>query len=180
MKTAILAFLSAIPRWVWFLLAGAILIASILIYGSMKQSAGYTAGYEKKTAEIEAATAIKNNENRQKEHDLNDQIASLQSDNKKLRDQAVADQRELSARVGDFRLQLEKTRKLLADAAGSADPSVSTGGKTAYQTAVLLSDLLEKSLQRSSDLAAYADDAGDAGRLCEKQYDAARATVNAR
>lgn len=178
MKTAIFAALSAVPRWLWLLIAGVVITVAIIFYGHAKESAGYTAGYEKKTEEIRLATAAQNDANRKKEQDLNEQIAHLQQNNQQLLNQLAADKRSADQRVTAFSLQLEKTRRLLADAAASADASVNPAGKTAYQTAGMLVDVLGKSVERNRILAAYADDARTAGELCEQQYDQVRKTIN--
>lgn len=182
MKTAIFAALSpifaAIPRWAWFMLAGALAVAAVLTYGHIKHAAGYDAGYAQKTAEIRDATARQNEINREKEQQLNDQIAQLQQNNRQLRDQLASDKRSADQRVNAFSVQLEKTRRILADVAASADASISPGGKTALQAAGMLADVLGKSVERNRILAAYADDARAAGELCEQQYDQVRKTIN--
>lgn len=180
MKTAILAVLSAIPRWLWLLLAGALVLTTVLVYGGHKESKGYTAGYSAKTAEVEQAVQQQNQANRLKEQQLYEQIAQLQQNNSQLQEQLAIDKRSADQRVNAFSLQLEKTRKLLASAADSANAGVVTTGKTTIETARMLADLLGKSVERNRILAAYADDAGLAGNLCQQQYDQVRITVNAK
>ena len=172
------ALLSALPRWVWLLLCGALLVGAVLLYGSIRASSGYTAGYEKKTDEIRDQTAKQNDKNRKKEQSLNEQIAILQQTNQQLQSQNAVDKHNADVRVSAFGLQLEKTRRILADAAGSADPSISAAGKTALDTARMLADVLGKSVERNRILAAYADDTRVAGQLCEQQYDQVRNTLN--
>lgn len=178
----IMSLLKAVPRWLWFTLAGAlivaVLLASVNLYGSNREAKGYSSGYDKRSAEIDKATADKNAENRQKEQQLNDQIADLQQNNQQLKNQLDADKRSANQRVNAFSMQLEQTRRILADAAGSADPGISAAGKTALQTAGMLTVVLGKSLERNRILAAYADDASAAGQLCENQYDTVRLKLN--
>lgn len=180
MKTAILAVLSAVPRWLWLLLAGALIVAAVLTYGAHKQNKGYTAGYATKTAEVEQAVQQQNQTNRLKEQQLYDQIAQLQKNNLQTQNQLAADKRSADQRVNAFSVQLEKTRKVLANAADSANAGSVSSGKTTVETARVLANLLSKSVERNRVLAAYADDAGIAGQLCEQQYDQVRLTVNAK
>lgn len=172
------ALLSAVPRWLWLLLAGALLIGAILLYGSIKASSGYSAGYTAKTDEVKQETSRKNDENRKKEQSLNEQISRLQRDNQQLQSQNAIDKRNADQRVNAFGVQLEKTRAILANAATSADASISPAGKTALEAARMLADVLGQSVERNRILAAYADDARVAGELCEQQYDQVRNTLN--
>lgn len=65
-----------------------------------------------------------------------------------------------------LRRQLDEVRRLAANYSGTV--GVSTAGG---DTVVVLSNLLEKSVERNRQLADYADRARIAGQLCERQYD---------
>lgn len=168
------AVLSAIPAWVWFLLAGVFLALSLLLWGNHKYSSGLTAGVrqglEQKQAEIDRATAKKNDENRQRENALNASIDKLRADGVAERERLAAGVRDANRSADAFRLQLERLRKILADGAGGADPSIDTRSLSPRDAGILLTQLLDKSVKRNTELAAYAEAVSHAGDQCRRQY----------
>ena len=82
----------------------------------------------------------------------------------------------LRTATGSLREQLAKIRDAASAAASAADPAATFAGKTAAETVSVLTDLLGRCSERRAELARYADDARQAGELCERSYDALTVT----
>lgn len=124
----------------------------------------YAAGYAKAKVEQRTADDIAKAE-REKEKATSEREAQHRID------QARSDALDAASRAGRLQQQLVAIRKQLGqynDAIGA--------GPSAADTGVLLADVLSKSLERNRQLAEYADRAADAGRTCERQYDALMGT----
>ena len=75
-----------------------------------------------------------------------------------------------SANAADDRLYA-KLNKILADTSTEVT-GTRQQGKSANETVILLANVLQKSVERNRQLAAFADDSWDAASTCEASYDA--------
>lgn len=114
------------------------------------------------------ASARATAEARAKEQQYEKDKQSLLLESQKQTQQAKADADSANAAVSRL---LQRINKILADTS-STDTGTSSRGKTASEALVLLSNVLEKSIERNRQLASFADSAYNSGTLCEKSYDA--------
>ena len=107
-------------------------------------------------------------EARVKEWEYQNNVDAIAQQGAKDLAQARSDADSANASIG--RLQ-QRINRLLADTS-SEDSGTTQRGKTAREALDLLTNVLEKSLERNRQLAEYADKASSAGLTCEKAYDA--------
>lgn len=151
----------------WLPLAIIIIVAAgslwarseIISYGEQQ----YAAGYAKAIAEQKAV-------DEQEEKRRNAELQKIQADAQQRIDAARNDAVNAAAKSGRLQQQLANIRKQLVGY--SAAESI---GNPAAETGVLLTQLLSESVERNRQLADYADRAGEAGLMCEAQYNSLRA-----
>ncbi len=137
-------------------------------YGETRYQAGVTA----QVAADKEAVAQQEKLNREKEQQHAAELAAAQKENA---DQLAAAERGRAAAdksASSFRVQLNEVTRILNDSAAGADPAAKSAGPSARATALLLADVLGKSVERNKQLADYADRARIAGQLCERSHDA--------
>lgn len=149
------------PMAIIIIVAAGVLWArsEIISYGEQQ----YTAGYAKAIAEQKAA-------DKKEEQRRNAELQKIQADAQQSIDAARNDAVNAAAKSGRLQQQLANIRKQLVGY--STNESI---GNPAAETGVLLADVLSKSVERNRQLADYADRAGEAGLMCEAQYNSLRA-----
>lgn len=168
------------PWFKWVVLV-AVVVASVVAWNS-RYSSGYSAGLiagvkQQQQADKEALAAA-NDRYRQLEQQLNAKLSDLASQHAEELARVNAS-RDAARRSADaFSVRLNQVTGILRKSATSAGADPVATGASARDTAILLAELLGKSVERSRQLAGYADDARLAGQLCEQQYDQVRNTVN--
>jgi hypothetical protein len=148
--------LGLLPRWAWALVLAGI-VASLC-------AASYTAG-ARRERDLQAAAALKIAEANAAETAR--RIITIEEARRaaELRThQALADAAAAGAAADRLRKQLAAFRAAHSAAAGS--------GPTTADPIGLLADVFGRADARAGELAAYADAAREAGRLCEASYDA--------
>lgn len=131
---------------------------------SQKTHSDYVASQMKAQAEAQRK-AREEEERRRREHD---EIAKEAAE--RIR-QAQADAARAAAAAGKLRSHVAA----LARACGaSADPPTAAGSAPATGPGILLADLFGRIDDRAGQLAQYADAAREAGRACERAYEALR------
>lgn len=173
MSALLLAWLRA--HWLPIAIA-AIAIISLAWYGHEKDQAGYDRGvaewkkkYDDKAADLAAAQAQFEKEQRAEETRRQDAIDQVRRDAQQQVQQAKADARDADA--ASKRLQQQLDRMGAAYRNASKNPGTPAGGQAAACPAGVLADLLRESDARSGILAAEADRARAAGSACERSYD---------
>ena len=128
----------------------------------------YAAGYVQAQADQKQADAklrlLKEQEKATNEREAQQRI-----------DQARNDALDAAARAGRLQQQLVAIREQLRQYNATVG-----AGASAADTGVLLTDVLGQSLDRTRQLAEYADRAAEAGRVCERQYDSLKRGTNSR
>lgn len=157
------------PR-VWL----AAILALVLAYGGgrLQQRFVDDRRYEaEKTAALAKAQAQRIRDvdaARIEEQRRTDEQRKIADDATKKADVARADAAAANDAAGRLRLRVAE---LLAARRSAKDPSTSSPSQAAGNADDLLALLLEKSVRRATDLAAYADQARIAGMACERAYD---------
>ncbi|CAM7515882.1 DUF2514 domain-containing protein [Citrobacter portucalensis] len=153
------AFVKAYWKQLVFVLILAALVVVFRVswvqYGDSRYEAGYAQAKSDRKAEDDKA----------RQHDEQEKATNEREAQQRI-EQARNDALDASARAGRLQQQLIAIREQLRQynaTVGAGSPAADTG--------VLLADVLSKSLERNRQLAEYADRAGEAGRVCEKQYD---------
>lgn len=170
-----------ISPWVKWAALAATIVAAVLVW-NWRYSSGYSTGLadgvEQQQQADKEALAAANNRYRLLEQKLNGKISelALQHAEELARVNASRDAARRSADA--FSVRLNEVTGILRQSATSAGADPVAAGTSARNTALLLAQLLGKSVERSRQLAGYADDARLAGRLCEQQYDQVRNTLN--
>lgn len=131
----------------------------IISYGDQR----YAEGKAQAIADQKAA-------DKQEEQRRNAELQKIQADAQQRIDAARNDAVNAAAKSGRLQQQLANIRKQLVGY--STTESI---GNPAAETGVLLSDVLNKSVERNRQLADYADRAREAGLTCEAQYNSLRA-----
>lgn len=157
-------------KYVYYI-AGAIALA--ILYGAcyltyVVTDSRWQSEYETLKGTYASASAKATQEARAKEQQYEKDKQTLLLENQKQLEQAKADADSANAAIDRMR---QRINKLLADTS-STDTGTSTRGKTANEALVLLTNVLEKSVERNRQLASFADTAYNSGSLCEKSYDA--------
>ena len=127
----------------------------------------WSAKYSGLKQEYSDASAKATQEARVKEWEYQNNVDAIAQQGAKDLAQARSDADSANASIG--RLQ-QRINRLLADTS-SEDSGTTQRGKTAREALDLLTNVLEKSLERNRQLADYADKASSAGFTCEKVYD---------
>lgn len=127
----------------------------------------WSAKYSGLKQEYSDASAKATQEARVKEWEYQNNVDAIAQQGAKDLAQARSDADSANASIG--RLQ-QRINRLLADTS-SEDSGTTQRGKTAREALDLLTNVLEKSLERNRQLADYADKASSAGLTCEKAYD---------
>lgn len=173
MNAVLLAWLRA--HWLTIAVA-IIVITSLIWYGHEKDQAGYDRGvaewkgkYDKKAADLAAAQAKFEKEQRAEETRRQDAIDQVRRDAQKQVQQASADARDADA--ASKRLQQQLDRMGAAYRSASKNPGTPARSPAAACPAGVLADLLRESDARAGILAAEADRARNAGNTCERSYD---------
>jgi ATPase subunit of ABC transporter with duplicated ATPase domains len=138
----------------------AALVTGGIIAWHVHGSTQYEAGYAQAQADAKAAIAREKKQN-EKDKETNEREAQQRID------QARNDALDAASRAERLQQQLVAIRKQL----GQYNHSLGVG-PSAADTGILLADVLSQSLERNRQLAEYADRAAEAGRTCERQYDA--------
>lgn len=157
---------SLIERY-WRPLAIIVIVAAGALWAANKVSSygeqQYATGYAKAIADQKAA-------DEQEEQRRNAELQKIQTEAQQRIDAARADATAAAVKSGRLQQQLANIRKQLVGY--STSESI---GNPAAETGVLLGDVLSKSVERNRQLADYADRAGEAGLMCEAQYNSLRA-----
>lgn len=141
-------------------IAGVALLALVIYgkwvnYGKEKYNTGYLAAVEaQKTKDKEAS----------EQHERDKKIVETEAQRRV--DAARADADAAAVKSGRLQQQLAAIRKQLVDYSRAE-----SAGNPAAATGVLLSDVLQKSVERNRQLAEYADAARSAGLTCQAQYE---------
>lgn len=157
------------PR-VWL----AAILALILAYGGgrLQQRFADDRRYEaEKTAALAKAQAQRIRDvdaARVEEQRRTDEQRKIADDATKKADAARADAVAASESASKLRLRVAE---LLAASRSAKDPSTTGTSQAAGNSDDLLALLLEKSVRRATDLAAYADEARIAGESCQRAYE---------
>ncbi len=125
------------------------------IHGDRQYDAGYAQAKADRKAEDDKA----------RQHDEQEKATNEREAQQRI-DQARNDALDAAARAGRLQQQIVAIREQLRQYNATVG-----AGTSAADTGVLLTDVLEKSLERNRQLAEYADRAAEAGRVCERQYD---------
>lgn len=170
-----------ISPWVKWLALVAAIVAAVLIW-NWRYSSGYSAGQNEGIAQQQQADkealAAANDRYRQQEQQLNAKLSSLAQQHAEELARANAS-RDAAQRSADaFGVRLNEVTGILRKSAASAGADPVAAGTSARNTAILLAELLRKSVERNRQLAAFADESRVAGLLCEGSYDAVQATTN--
>ena len=152
-----------ILRTNWKIIAaiiGAALLALIIYgkwvnYGKEKYDSGYLAAVE--AQKVKDKEAIEQHERDKK---------TIETEAQSRVDAARAAAAAAAVKSGRLQQQITTIRKQLVDY--SRTESI---GNPAASTGVLLSDVLQKSVERNRQLAEYADAARSAGLTCQAQYE---------
>lgn len=132
--------------------------SEIIDYGDQR----YDAGYAKAIAEQKEA-------DKREEQRRDAEKQKIQADAQQRIDVARRDAVDAAVKSGKLQQQLADIRKQLVDY--SRTESI---GNPASSTGILLTNVLEKSIERNQQLAEYADAARESGLTCQKQYDSLR------
>lgn len=141
-------------------------LAGLVVYHKTSVSAAYDTGYTKGATDASEAIA----KVQVAERDFRDaEKLKLETEAKGIQDEAAKDVAAALARFNGVQLQLAKVRNLIRQYS-----TTDTSGSSAGETANLLTDLLERHISVNRELGAFADQAYNAGRTCEQQYDSLR------
>lgn len=148
-------------RW-WKAIAAAVVVLVIVCaaryawnsHGREQYAAGYAQAQSDQMKADELTKARLEQEQEKNDREAQARIDQARNDAIVAADRAGRLQQQLSA----IRSKLEKYSATVG------------AGSPARDTAVLLADVLSKSIDRNRELAEYADRAAEAGRACEKQY----------
>ncbi|WYC18268.1 DUF2514 protein [Citrobacter phage vB_CfrS_K1M] len=132
--------------------------SEIIDYGDQR----YDAGYAKAITEQKEA-------DKREEQRRDAEKQKIQADAQQRIDVARRDAVDAAIKSGKLQQQLATIRKQLVDY--SRTESI---GNPASSTGILLTDVLEKSIERNQQLAEYADAARESGLTCQRQYDSLR------
>lgn len=132
--------------------------SEIIDYGDQR----YDAGYAKAIAEQKEA-------DKREEQRRDAEKQKIQADAQQRIDVARRDAVDAAVKSGKLQQQLTNIRKQLVDY--SRTESI---GTPASSTGILLTNVLEKSIERNQQLAEYADAARESGLTCQRQYDSLR------
>lgn len=132
--------------------------SEIIDYGDQR----YDVGYAKAIAEQKEA-------DKREEQRRDAEKQKIQADAQQRIDVARRDAVDAAVKSGKLQQQLATIRKQLVDY--SRTESI---GNPASSTGILLTDVLEKSIERNQQLAEYADAARESGLTCQRQYDSLR------
>lgn len=127
-------------------------------YGKAKYNSGYLAAVEAQKVKDKEASEQHEQDKKTIEREAQSRI-----------DAARADASAAAVKSGRLQQQLTTIRKQLVDY--SRTESI---GNPAASTGVLLSDVLQRSVERNRQLAEYADAARSAGLTCQVQYESLR------
>jgi len=153
------AILKAYWKQLVIIVLSATLVAAGVVAWKLHGDRQYDFGYTQAQADQKKADDALRQQNEQEK-------AQNEKDAQQRIDQARSDALDAAHRAGRLQQQLASIRKQLQEYNASIG-----AGSSAANTGVLLADVLSKSLERSRQLAEYADRAAEAGRVCEKQYD---------
>ncbi|AHG23454.1 putative lysis accessory protein [Edwardsiella phage eiAU-183] len=148
------------------LLSGLALAGGLTATGYWLYQRGDTNGYERYRAEqnqrdLQALAKRKAEDDRRHAAKAEDEARALAE-----RNQAVADADAARRTADGLRAEIAAIRRTILQYSDSQPAGSSTG-----KTAVLLTDVLEKSVRRNEELAAFADRSWEAANLCELSYD---------
>lgn len=174
MSALLLAWLRR--HWVILVPMCVLVVASTWLFHKTYET-GYDRGvaewkgkYDEKAADLAAAQAQFEKEQRAEETRRQDAIDQVRRDAQKQVQQASADARDADA--ASKRLQQQLDRMGTAYRNASKNPGTPAGSPAAACPAGVLADLLRESDARSGILAAEADRARAAGNTCERAFDA--------
>ena len=91
-------------------------------------------------------------------------------------ERTIAGAGAVDANAAGQRLRSDATQFAAAVSCPGTDTAAVARGETATRAAMVLSDLLARSDERSGELASALDQARAAGQQCEREYDAMRAS----
>lgn len=127
-------------------------------YGKERYNSGYLAAVEAQKVKDKEASEQHEQDKKTIEQEAQSRI-----------DAARADASAAAVKSGRLQQQLTTIRKQLLDYSRAE-----SAGNPAAATGVLLSDVLQKSVERNRQLAEYADAARSAGLTCQTQYNSLR------
>jgi bifunctional ADP-heptose synthase (sugar kinase/adenylyltransferase) len=156
---------------------GAVLLVAAALFGA------YHHGMSVKDAECQSAWSDRNtwdarakadNEaaERAKEQARQLSINKVIQDGQQIIDQATADAAAARTSAGSLRGAADAIAARLAASEASGNSCTAAASKAATRAAMVLADVLKKSLQRNTELAETADSARARGVTCEQAYDA--------
>lgn len=148
------------------LLAGLAIAGGLAASGVWLYQKGDANGYERYKAaqnqrDLQAMAKRKAEDDQRQAAKAADEAAAAAA-----RDQAIADAASARASADRLRGELAAIRRTVMQYS-DAKPARTGAG----ETAILLADVLEKSVRRNEQLADFADRAWEAARLCEVSYD---------
>lgn len=153
-------------------------VASALVAGAcyltwLVTDSKWQSKYDTQAAEYSDASAKAQQAARDTEHEYQTKLdaANLEASTRRAETaNAIAGADAASKRL------LERLNKILADTSTS-DTGTGQRGRTPGEAINLLANVLEKSIERNGQLAAFADKSWDASKQCYDSYNAVRTTT---
>lgn len=136
---------------------------------SLERAAWETRWAQRDAADSEASAHAEANA---REEEQRRQAAQQESRDHAQKEQSAADIDAAGADAGGQRLRDEAARLAASVSCAGADPAAVARGQAATRAAMVLSELLERSVTTNRELAAAYDRARIAGGQCEREYSA--------